>query len=423
MGEKRETEIVETIATPVYSRWVLFLFAAYFVADSAPAPPSIVEQGAYCARAADCSACHTSKKESPFSGGLLFNISVGKVYSTNITPDSETGIGPYSFEQFENALRSGIARDGHRLFPAMPYTSYAKIARQDMSALYAFFMYGVAPVHQRNNPAKLNWLLGGRCGMSEWNALYLKKGEFVADSNKDKVWNRGAYLVQSLGHCGDCHSPHGALGNSLADKTGQSKKYLSGGLVDNWYSSPLDGEPVTGLAAWSENDIVGFLKTGRTGRVAAIGVMAEVIVNSTQNLADSDLVSVATYLKSLTPFEKDHSQHGCGRHTSSQVYMDNCNYCHASDGTGANNTIPNLVRNEAVNAENPASLIRIVLEGSRLPPRQSDTATLLMPALGEMLTDEKVANALTFVRSSWGNCAQPMSRWRVHRMRRTLHAQ
>jgi mono/diheme cytochrome c family protein len=410
-----------TPQTRLNSHCVLFILATFAVAESEMPPNSIVEQGAYCARAADCSACHTSKKEAPFSGGLLFSISVGKIYSTNISPDSETGIGRYSFEQFEKALRNGVARDGHRLFPAMPYPSYAKISNQDMTALYAFFMHGVAPVHRRNKPAKLNWLLGGRCGMSDWDALYLKKVEFVADSNKAKSWNRGAYLVQSLGHCGDCHSPHGILGNSLADKAGQSKKYLSGGFVDNWYSSPLDEEPVTGLAAWSENDIAGFLKTGRTGRVSAIGVMADVIVNSTQYLADSDLASVATYLKSLPPFKTDRSKHGNSKTAGSEVYFDNCNYCHASNGTGANNTIPNLVHNEAVNAENPASLIRIVLEGSRMSPRQSDTATLSMPALGEMLTDEKVANALTFVRSSWGNCAQPVSRWRVHRMRRTLH--
>ena len=353
----------------------------------------------------------------------MFNLSVGSVYSTNITPDSETGIGKYSFEQFENALCNGVARDGHRLFPAMPYPSYAKTSKQDMLALYAFFMHGVSPVHRRNKPAKLNWLLGGRCGMSDWDALYLKKGEFVADSGKDGVWNRGAYLVRSLGHCGDCHSPHGSLGNSLADKPGQSRKYLSGGLVDNWYASPLDGEPVSGLAAWSENDIAVFLKTGRTGRVAALGVMAEVIVSSTQYLSDSDLASIALYLKSLPPSKTDRSKHGSGKPASSQVYMDNCNYCHASDGTGANNAIPNLVHNEAVNAENPASLIRIVLEGSRMPPRQSDTANLSMPALGEILTDAKVARALTFVRSSWGNCAQPVSRWQVHRVRRTLQAE
>ena len=400
---------------------VLFLLATFAVANSQTPPSSIVEQGAYCARAADCSACHTSKNESPFSGGHLFSISVGIVYSTNITPDSETGIGRYSFEQFENALRNGVARDGHRLFPAMPYTSYARISKQDMQALYAFFIYGVTPVHRRNKPAKLNWLLGGRCGMSDWDALYLKKGEFIADSDKAKSWNRGAYLVQSLGHCGDCHSPHGMLGNSLADKAGQSQKYLSGGLVDNWYSSPLNQEAVTGLAAWSENDIAGFLKTGRTGRVAAIGVMADVIVNSTQYLTDADLASIATYLKSVPPSKKDRLKHGRCKTAGSQVYMDNCNYCHASDGTGAYASIPNLVHNEAVNAENPASLIRIVLEGSRMTARQSDTTTLSMPTMREMLTDAKVANALTFIRASWGNCALPVSRRQVHRMRRALH--
>jgi mono/diheme cytochrome c family protein len=270
--------------------------------------------------------------------------------------------------------------------------------------------------------------------MAVWNAVYLKKGEYAAVSNQSSSWNRGAYLVQGLGHCGACHTPRGIAGQ---EKTG--KHFLAGATLDNWQASPLTGDWGTGLQAWSKEEIVEFLKTGRTARVAALAVMGGVINKSTQYLTDQDLLAMAEYLKALPP------SHSRGRATAdstppsddssvatsalragetgmrgSRVYLDNCNACHRSDGSGASRTFTNLAKNEAVNAIDPISLIHIVLSGSSMPQTQTAPTAFSMPAFGERLSDEEVAEVLTFIRENWGNHGAEVNRHKVSRVRKAL---
>ena len=412
------------------------------VAQAASASQELVQRGAYLARAGDCIACHTARNGQPFAGGLPLNTPIGMIYSTNITPDLETGIGRYSLNDFVKVMREGVAKDGHHLYPAMPYTSFARLSQEDMLALYARFIQGVEPVHNSNHPTQLSWPLSMRSLMAVWNALYLSNGEYAADPDKNVVWNRGAYLVQGLGHCGECHTPRGIAGQMKAGSEQNGRQYLSGATLDNWHASPLTGDLETGLHGWSKVEIVEFLKTGRTARVAAFGVMSEVVGKSTQYLTDQDLMAIAEYLKSLPPFNKEAEDYadlampasdasmatralrvGDTGMRGSRVYLDNCNACHRSDGSGAQRTFPNLVKNEAVIAKDPISLIHVVLAGSAMPSTHTAPSALAMPDFGWRLSDEEVADVLSFVRGSWGNHAIMVSRDEVGRVRKKLAIQ
>jgi mono/diheme cytochrome c family protein len=426
-------------ASALTAAFVSVLIATCSMAQAAQASQELVKRGAYLARAGDCIACHTTPKGKSYAGGSPIATPMGVIYSTNITPDSKTGIGHYSLDDFVKAMREGVTETGEHIYPAMPYTSYTKLTKEDLAALYAYFMQGVEPVRQPNRPTKLSWPRSMRSLMAVWNALYLKKGEYVPDPNKSASWNRGAYLVQGLGHCGGCHTPRGFLGQEKAESEKDGRKYLSGALLDNWYALPLTGDRKIGLYAWSRADIVEYLKTGRTARVAAVGMMAEVVNKSTQYLTAQDLMSLAEYLKSLPP-SIDEGQGNAGpamkasdasvatralragdtEMRGSRIYLDNCNACHRSDGSGVIRTFPNLINNEAVNAENPISLIHIVLEGGAMPSTQTSPTAFAMPPLGWRLSDTEIADVLSFVRGNWGNHAPEVSHKEVGRVRKVL---
>ena len=392
-----------------------------------------VEQGAYLARAGDCAACHSTPKGMPFAGGLALTTQFGVIYSTNITPDKEHGIGKFSFEEFDRAMREGIADDGEHLYPAMPYTAFAKLSMGDMRALYAYFMQGVKPALTKNRKSELHWPFSIRSLMSVWNLLYLKKGEYASDARRSASWNRGAYLVQGLGHCGACHTPRGIAGQEKALSETDGRHYLIGAVADNWFASNLTDDLGTGLRAWSKEEIVEYLKTGRTARSAASGAMAQVVGESTQHLRDEDLTAIAEYLKSLPAASDDAIEPisaaaadtatrllraGATDVRGAQLYLDNCNACHHSDGAGVQRTFPSLVKSEAVNAKSPASLIHIVLTGSAMPSTKTAPSALAMPDFGWRLSDQDVADVLSFVRSSWGNQAPPVAAHDVARLRK-----
>jgi len=429
-------------ALVITAAFAAMLMATFSLSQAASASQEFVRRGAYLARAGDCMACHTAPKGQPFAGGMPFTILVGRIYSTNITPDPETGIGRYSADNFAGVMREGVAKDGHRLYPAMPYTSYARVSMEDLSALYAYFMQGVDSVRKPNRPAHLNWLLGARSLMAVWNALYFKRGEYAADATKSASWNRGAYLVQGLGHCGGCHTPRGIASQEKADSQRDGRHYLAGATLEGWHASPLTGDRETGLNAWSKEEIVEYLKTGRTERAAAAGMMAGVVGNSTQYLTDQDLMAIAEYLKSLPPSDdkgRDHAdsalQAGAASAAThalragdtglrgSRLYLDNCSACHRSDGSGAIRTFPNLAKNETLNAKDPISLIHIVLAGSSMPSTQTAPSAFAMPDFGWRLSDAEVADVLSFVRGIWDNHAPPVSRDEVGRVRKTLAIQ
>lgn len=429
----RLTASVITIAA------ITVLIVIFAKAQSAPDSKELVSRGAYLARAGDCIACHTAPKGKPYSGGAPIGTPMGVIYSTNITPDLETGIGHYGMDNFVKVMREGVTDDGDHLYPAMPYTSYAKVSREDLSALYAYFMQGVEPVRKSNHPTKLRWPLSIHSLMVVWNGLYLKKDEYAADPNKSVSWNRGAYLVQGLGHCGGCHTPRGVLGQEKAESEKDGRQYLSGAKLDNWYALPLTGDRKTGLYAWSKDEIAEYLKTGRTERIAAVGMMADVVAKSTQYLTDQDLMAIAEYLKSLPPSHDEGPGNADAAMQASDVsaamralsaddtgmrgaraYLDNCNACHLSDGSGVKRTFPNLVKNEAVNANDPISLIHIVLAGGAMPSTQTAPSAFAMPDFGWRLSDAEVANVLSFIRGNWGNSAAVVSPDKIGRVRKDL---
>src|SRR6266481_5362141 len=252
--------------------------------------------GEYLARAGNCVVCHTVPGGRPFAGGLKMATPGGVIYSTNITPDKDTGIGSYTLEDFGRAVRQGIAKDGHRLYPAMPYPSYAKINDEDIRSLFDFFTKEVTAVSRRNEPSELAWPLSMRWTLALWSAFMGDSRVYRAEPQSGFEWNRGAYLVQGLGHCGACHTRRGwAFQEKALDQT--QSGYLSGNQLDNWSASDLTGDHNTGLGRWTEKDIVDFLKVGRNRHGAAFGTMVDVINNSTQYLSDADLSAIARYLK------------------------------------------------------------------------------------------------------------------------------
>ncbi|MES2189340.1 MAG: cytochrome c [Pseudomonadota bacterium] len=410
--------------------------AAASPADKNTAVPStpqdaLLKRGEYLARAGDCISCHTRPQGAPFAGGLAMNTPFGAIVSTNITPDTEQGIGQYTQEDFTRALREGKARDGHHLYPAMPYTNFARLTDDDLGAMYAYFMKGVQPVKQDNAKTDLPWPFSMRWLMAGWNKIYLKGKVYEPEPAQTAEWNRGAYLVQGLGHCGACHTPRSVLGGEKATTHEKGDLFLSGTIIDGWYAQPLRNTDDPGLATWSKQEIVEYLKTGRTNRTAAFGAMTEVVANSTQHMSREDLGAIATYLKSLgdnpgatTPVAANPNditsaalRQGTVTQRGAMVYLNNCNACHRSDGQGAQRTFPTLAMSSTVAAKDPTSLIRIVLQGSAMAHTTEAPSQLAMPGFGWRLNDDNVADVVSFIRSSWGNKAEAVTASAVGKVR------
>jgi mono/diheme cytochrome c family protein len=381
-------------------------------ARAIPAP--LVERGAYVARLADCVACHAVPGGAPFSGGHAMATPLGAIFGTNITPDAETGIGHYSLADFDRALRRGVARDGRRLYPAMPYPSYAKVSDEDVRALYAYFMKGVRPAHQPNRQSTIPWPLNMRWPLALWNAVFSTTKTFTPQPARDAAWNRGAYLVESLGHCGACHTPRGLAMNEKA-LDGSDARFLSGALIDGWYAPSLRGDDNHGLARWSEGDIHQFLKTGRNSHGVVFGSMSDAFNNSTQFMTDADLMAIAHYLKSL-PGDGDtlawHDDPASAKalaianqvnSPAAQIYAARCSFCHGNDGRGKAPWIPPLGGSASTTGPEGASAINITLNGSPRVVTGGMVDSYRMPAYRHQLSDDQIAAVVSFVRKSWGN--------------------
>lgn len=391
----------------------------------------LVARGEYLARAGDCVACHTAKGGAPFAGGLSMPTPIGNIYSTNITPDKETGIGGYSFEDFDQAVRHGVRKDGDSLYPAMPYPSYAIVSKQDMHALYAYFMQGVTPVKQANHAVDIPWPLSMRWPLSLWRGMFAPEvQDFSADSDADTVTERGRYLVQGLGHCGACHTPRALTMQEKALSDSEGEQYLSGGdPMEGWVAKNLRGDNKDGLGQWSEQELVTFLKTGRNSHTAVFGGMTDVVKHSLQYLSQEDLTAIARYLKSLpakdpnqAPFKPDDTVakalwHGDDSKPGAAVYIDSCAACHKSDGSGYDHFFPALRGNSVVQTDDATSLIHVVLAGSTLPGTQQAPSAITMPPFGWRLSDQEVAEVVNFIRSSWGNQAKPVDAAEVKAIR------
>jgi mono/diheme cytochrome c family protein len=398
---------------------ISFIIGAIALTVSATAasasPPELIAKGEYLARAGDCVVCHTGPGEKPFSGGLKMGTPLGEVYTTNITPDKDTGIGDYSFADFERALRKGVAKDGHHLYPAMPYPSYAKVSEDDLKALYAFFMESVPAASRKNSPSEIPRPLNWRWPLKFWNIVFTGKIGYAPDPAHDEAWNRGAYLVQGLGHCGSCHTPRGIFFQEKALDQGRGL-YLSGGNLDNWFASSLREEPDSGLGGWSAADIAQFLKTGHNSRATAFGTMVDAVNNSTQYLTDADLAAVATYLKSLPA--NDHGATAVADGSpGGKLYNQQCAPCHLADGKGHAPYIAPLVGNPVVQDTDPTSLVNIVLNGSARVVVAGMPDAYRMPQFRVLMKDEEVAQVVNYIRSSWGNRAGGVTGEQVAKIR------
>ncbi|WP_314916217.1 cytochrome c [Pseudomonas helleri] len=377
---------------------------------------ALIKHGEYLARAGDCVACHTAKGGKPFAGGLPMETPIGTIYSTNITPDP-SGIGAYSFDDFDNAVRHGIAKNGSTLYPAMPYPSYARVNQADMQALYAYFMQGVKPVAAENRAVDIPWPLSMRWPLAMWRWSFAPAvADFTPAPGQNPVVSRGAYLVEGLGHCGACHTPRALTMQEKALSATEGSTFLSGSApLEGWIAKNLRGDHKDGLGSWSEEQLVQFLKTGRSDRSAVFGGMSDVIVHSMQYMSDADLTAIARYLKTLPAVDSADRPHkydptvpdalwnGNDSKRGAAVYIDNCAACHRTDGHGYTRVFPALAGNPVLQSDDPTSLIHIVLKGGTLPATHTAPSTFTMPGFDWRLSDQEVADVVNFIRTSWGN--------------------
>lgn len=374
-----------------------------------------IEKGRALVIAGDCVACHTPPGAKPFSGGRAVETPFGNILAPNLTPDRSTGIGAWSDEQFVRALQQGVGRDGEHLFPALPYTAYTKVTRGDLIAMRTY-LATVEPVHNPVEPNQLPFPFNMRFLQFFWKALFFTPGEYQPNPQKPADWNRGAYLVEGLGHCASCHSAKNLLGGD--------KAAMEGGTLQNWFAPNLTADRRVGLGAWSEDELVEYLKTGHTARSAASGPMAEVVEFQTSKMPDADLKAMAVYLKDIaaapavkaTPLAADRADMQAG----AALYADNCSACHVGKGEGVARLFPALAGSAMVQSDDAVTLLRMVLQGSRSVATDAAPTAPAMPAFDWKLTDAQIAAVATYVRNSWGNAASAIDAGDVKTMRNAL---
>ncbi|MBD7978411.1 c-type cytochrome [Serpens gallinarum] len=386
-------------------------------AQAAPFDDEQVKRGEYLARAGDCVACHTLEGGELFAGGLRLSTPLGDVIATNITSSKTAGIGNYTLEQFDDAVRKGIRADGKYLYPAMPYTSYAKTTDEDIEAMYAYFMSGVAPVETRPPATELPFPFNIRLSMAVWNALFLDDEPYQPDPSQNAEWNRGAYLAQGLTHCSTCHSPRNFL---MAE---MSSKDLAGGEVSVWYAPNITSDVNSGIGGWSTEELVHYMKTGNIAKGQASGPMAEAIDHSLQYLTDADLHAIAVYLKTVPAVVQEgiekpvyawgsavnavhRSRSGAwpenpDEMTGAQLYDGYCAACHQAHGEGTFDTLlPALYQNTATGRPETNNLAMVILQGIH---RVSEGHEIRMPGFAHELSDQQIATLSNYLIQTYGN--------------------
>jgi mono/diheme cytochrome c family protein len=397
------------------------LLCTAFVAGEGRAQPKAeptaddIARGKALTVAGDCASCHTADPAKPFAGGKRIDTPFGGIYSPNLTPDRDTGIGGWSEDDFYGALRFGVAPNGSRYYPAFPYPNFTKLTRQDISAIRAY-LGTLTPVKNKPPPPELRWPFNYRVVMRGWNWLFFKPGILQPDQQKSAEWNRGRYLVEGAAHCGACHTPKNIFG---ADKRGQA---YGGGLVQGMFAPRLDSAERSGLKSWSVEDIAEYLQSGRNGRSHAGELMSEVVVNSTSKMSDADIRAIAVYLKALpagapeptvTPPPPAQMTDG------EKLYKGACIACHEVDGTGSPRVYPPLPGNANLQSADPSSTLRIILDGAETvtTPRAPNKGS--MPEYATKMTDQQIADVTNYIRNSWGNAAPAVTADQVAKARRT----
>jgi mono/diheme cytochrome c family protein len=412
---------------------LLFSTASCYAGGSDPQEFTQIERGRYLTILSDCASCHTVPgSNQPFAGGRPIETPFGNIVAPNITPDPETGIGSWSDDQFDAAIRKGIGPDGSRLYPAMPYNAYTKLSRDDVLAIRAY-LNTLTPVRNAVTADTLPFPFNIRTAMRVWDALYFQQGEYRPDPRKSAAWNRGAFLVDGPGHCGACHTPKTVLGG---DKAAQ---YLQGSYLQGWSAPDITNDARLGLGKWSKEDLVSYLKAGHNRITAATGPMGEVVTLSTAHMSDPDLDAIATYLKSLpgktggaspppaktpasttvgatfaaSPLAPDNPAVVAG----GAIYRDQCSACHGLEGKGIEELFPSIAESSMVRSDDPTTSIRIILRGARSVGTRAQPTASGMPSYGRELDDSEIAAVLTYIRSRWGGIADPIAPKQVSKVR------
>ncbi|HEY3046408.1 MAG TPA: cytochrome c [Polaromonas sp.] len=381
---------------------------------AAAASDTQIARGAYLARAGNCMACHTARGGENYAGGLPIATPFGTVFTSNLTPDDNTGIGSWSSAHFWRAMHNGRSKNGRLLYPAFPYPNYTQVTREDSDAIYAY-LKSLPAVTQPNRPHALRFPYQSQAALAVWRALYFSPGVYQPEANRNAEWNRGAYLVKGLGHCSACHTARNVLGASSTDLD------LAGGLIpmQNWYAPSLTSPHEAGVGDWDRLHIVSLLKNGVSPRASVTGPMAEVVLRSTQYLNDDDLGAMAQFLKEL-PAATPASSAATPAFSSvkgAKLYELHCAQCHGDKGQGVPNAYPALAGNRAVTMQSTVNLVQIVLNGGYAPATQGNPRPYGMPPFVLVLNESDIAAVLTHIRGSWGNQASEVTPLEVSRMR------
>ena len=377
-----------------------------------------IERGRYLAVLGDCAGCHTAPGGAPFAGGLVLQTPFGTLIAPNITPDPDTGIGALTNDEFLAVMHEGRGHNGKRLYPAMPYPAYTKMTDDDVLAMRAYFAT-IAPVNNRVVSNQLPFPLNIRLAMAFWNGLNFTAGRYQPNPQKSAAWNRGAYIVEGPAHCGTCHTPKTLLGGD------KNTAALTGGTLQGWFAPDITNDPRKGIGGWSRDDLAQYLKTGTNKWTLASGPMAEAVSHSTSLMNDEDVLAIATYLKDsgkgvASARPEPIAVSNRAMRAGAAIYKDSCAACHKDTGEGEANLFPRLAGSALVQSDDPTTLVRVVLHGSRAVSTSGAPTAPAMPAFDWRLEDAQVAAVLTYIRNNWGNAAGPVPASSVANQRASL---
>ena len=375
----------------------------------------LIQRGKYLTTMGDCVACHTAEGGAAFAGGRTIETPFGNLVSPNITPDVATGIGAWTDDDFVRALHEGINRAGQHLYPAFPYVYYTHVTRADVLAIRAY-LATLPPVNHKVVANTLPFPMDVRASLTAWDAVNFKPGEFKPDPKQSAEWNRGAYIVNGLEHCGLCHTPKTVSGGD------DTARFLQGATLQGWYAPNITGDTKQGIGGWPVEQIAAYLKSGHNDAAAASGPMAEEVEKSSWALTDADLQAIAVYLKTVPGGSQSipAAPSPAVMQAGEAVYVDQCSACHMRNGRGIAGLFPSLAGAPVVQQREAISLERVVLQGAQSAQDAHAITGPAMPAFGWKLSDAQVAAVVSYIRNAWGNAAGPVDSADVHATRADL---